>query len=173
LGSTPKQCRAQIGSNPFGRAVADRIRELDTERAHEFALMVCDGLPNLTDPDAQIKAFYGAVMDGMPAVEAADYFLHMDAEQYAAACESSPMFCLVTKRAEASVAREQYLKVTHGSPREALEWLRANRSEQWKPKADVKLTLAEAFKEIVKDPSLTANLSDEELKALAEEDDEP
>ena len=95
---------------------------------------------SLSDPQEQIVRFFNAIWQGMPSSEAAEYFLHLDAEQFAAFKAANAYTARLINDFEGRVALDQYRKLTKdGTPREALEWLKANCPGVWRTTQTVDL----------------------------------
>ena len=119
------------------QGVNDKI----TEEAKAKLQSMFGEVDTLSDPNEQILRFFNAIWQGMPSTEAAEYFLHLDAEQFAAFKTANAYTARLIADFEGRVALEQYRKLTKdGTPREALEWLKANRPGLWRVKAGVDVT---------------------------------
>jgi hypothetical protein len=93
---------------------------------------------SLSDPQEQIVRFFNAIWQGMPSTEAAEYFLHLDSAQFESFKSANAYTARLIIDFEGRVALEQYRKLTKdGTPREALEWLKANRPGLWRTKQEV------------------------------------
>lgn len=140
------------------------VNDLVTQEAKAKLQEMFGGIDSLNDPQEQIVRFFKAIGDGMVPVEAAGYFLHLEPEQYARFVAENPETARLITDFQGRVAQEQYRKLTQdGGPREALEWLRANRADQWRERREVSIPeLAKAL----------SKASDAEVLALVAEEDE-
>lgn len=125
----------------------DIERRLYAEAYHEAAI---DRVVNfhfkelingLNDPEQRLIAFNNALVEGMPPVEAAQYFLELDKDAFEQLLEDYPDIRRMVNRMVANIAKAQYRKVTQADGYQAaIRWLEQNRPTEWGQKQKVDVT---------------------------------